>query len=100
MVSGLGLKLSGQKVKQNLMNVQRTLVLLGAAFLLNCPAKTLAAPFALPLRWESAGTCIGNGSTVQTVETAYGSSRASLPFTGTTAYDFYSPPIAAAPALA
>ncbi len=32
-------------------------------------------------------------------ETAYGSSLSALPFTGATTYDFYSPPITAAPSL-
>src|SRR5438034_11739819 len=56
-------------------------------------------PFVLPLRLETSGTCTGNGSTVQTVETTYGATVASLPFTGTASYDFFSPPITAAPSL-
>src|SRR5258706_6573317 len=86
-------------MKRNLMKIQRIPALLGIALLFNCPAKTLAAPFALPLRFDSAGTCIGIGSTTHTIETAYGSSLSALPFTGATTYDFYSPPITAAPSL-
>ena len=58
------------------------------------------SPFLLPLRLEASGTCIGNGSTAQTIETTYGSTPALLAFSATTTYDFYSPPITVAPALA
>lgn len=83
------------------MKPQRLAALLGIAFILSFPAKAMAkSSFFLPLRFESAGTCIGNGSTTQTIETSYGLSLATLPFTGTASYDFYSPPITTAPALA
>ncbi|HMJ63879.1 MAG TPA: hypothetical protein VK615_00905, partial [Candidatus Binatia bacterium] len=58
-----------------------------------------AASTALPLRWESVGTCIYNANTTQTVETVFGSNPVRLPFTGTNTYDFYSPAIIVAPAL-
>ena len=57
-----------------------------------------AAPRELPLRWE-AGTCIYEASTSQTIETNYGATIATLPFSGTTTYDFYSPPLALPTAL-
>jgi hypothetical protein len=59
----------------------------------------LAGPTSLPLRSE-AGTCIYGGSTTQTIETTFGTNLAALPFTGTTTYDFYSPPLTAATTLA
>ena len=87
-------------MKQSFMNPQPILVLLVIVFLLSCPGHALAiSPFFLPLRSEIAGTCIGIGTTTQTIETSYGSALAILPFTGTTTYDFYSPPITAAPVL-
>ncbi len=49
----------------------------------------LAGPTTLALRFES--TCIYNGSTSQTIETTFGTNLASLPFSGTTRYDFFSP---------
>lgn len=59
----------------------------------------VAGPTFLPLRLE-AGTCSYNGSTTQTIEyNQYGASLATLPFTGTTNYDFYSPPLTNAQAL-
>ena len=58
-----------------------------------------AAATSLPLRYESPGVCTGRGITPLTIEGAYGSSIAGLPFSGSTNYDFYSPPITAAPAL-
>jgi hypothetical protein len=53
----------------------------------------------LPLRLENPGTCMFNSSTVQTVESTFGSSLAALPFTGTASYDFYSPPLTTATTL-
>jgi hypothetical protein len=47
----------------------------------------------LYLRLES-GTCIYHASTCQTVETTAGTSNATLAFSGTTTYNFYSPPLA------
>jgi hypothetical protein len=58
-----------------------------------------AAATSLPLRYESPGVCTSHGITPLTIEGAYGSSVAALPFSGSTNYDFYSPPIKAAPAL-
>jgi len=52
----------------------------------------------LPLRWE-AGTCIYEASTSQTIETTYGANLTSLVFSGTTTYDYYSPPLAVPTAL-
>src|SRR6266566_1366887 len=61
-------------------------------------ATVLAAPRELPLRWE-AGTCIYEASTSQTIETTYGANLTSLVFSGTTTYDYYSPPLAVPTAL-
>jgi|ERR1051325_620480 hypothetical protein len=58
----------------------------------------LAAPRELPLRLEG-GTCIYQGSSSQTVETNYGASVATLCFSGTTTYDFYSPSLVSPIAL-
>lgn len=58
-----------------------------------------AADTSLPLRYESPGVCTGPGVTPLTIEGAYGSSIVGLPFSGSTNYDFYSPPITAAPTL-
>jgi hypothetical protein len=58
-----------------------------------------ASPTTLPLRFESVGTCLYNGSTTQIVETSYGTNLLGLAFSGTTAYDFYSPPLASAMSL-
>lgn len=44
----------------------------------------------LPLRSEP-GTCAAAGTAAQTIETQWGNAVATLPFTGTTTYDFYSP---------
>jgi hypothetical protein len=58
----------------------------------------LAGATDLALRCEPA-TCTGHGSTTQTIETSFGASVAGLAFTGTTTYDFYSPPLVMATAL-
>src|SRR5215471_6265119 len=50
----------------------------------------------LPLGLESVGTCIYGGSTAQTIEVTAGTNLVALPFGGTTAYDFYSPPLTVA----
>jgi hypothetical protein len=82
------------------MNKRSLASLAAVAVTLTCAGKSAGqATFFLPLRLEAAGTCIGSGATTDTIETQYGAGLASLPFTGTTAYDFYSPPIIAAPSL-
>jgi hypothetical protein len=58
-----------------------------------------SAATSLPLRYENPGVCTGQGITPLTIEGAYGNTIAGLAFSGTTNYDFYSPPITAAPAL-
>jgi hypothetical protein len=58
----------------------------------------LAGPTTLPLRLES--TCIYNGTTCNSIETTYGANLTSLPFSGTTNYDFYSPGLAGPVVLA
>src|SRR5215469_15076337 len=52
-------------------------------------ARAEQTPFAL--RAER-GTCVYNGVTTQTIERTFGTNIATLPFAGTTTYDFYSPP--------
>jgi hypothetical protein len=68
-----------------------------AAAALTC-ATILAAPRELALRSETA-TSIYAGSASQTIETTYGTNLASLTFSGTATYDFYSPPLALPTAL-
>src|SRR6266704_5184318 len=58
----------------------------------------LAAPTYLALRQES-GAWIYGGATSQTIESAFGTNYAALPFSGTTRYDFFSPRLATATAL-
>src|SRR2546428_12130859 len=76
----------------------RISIFLVVAFLGNAASNVPAGPTSLPLRAES-GTCIYGGSTTQTIETTFGTNSAALPFTGTTSYDFYSPPLIAATTL-
>ena len=60
----------------------------------------MAAPqTTLPFRSEP-GACLFNHETTQTIEATFGGTQVSLPFTGTTSYDFYSPPLAAVATLA
>ena len=61
-------------------------------------SNVLAGPTLLALRSESP-TAIYHGSTTQTVETNFGANVAGLAFTGTTTYDFYSPPLTAPTSL-
>src|ERR1041385_1004285 len=58
----------------------------------------LAGPTPLPLRSES-GTCLYHGGTTQTVEIVFGTNAVTLPFSATTAYDFFSPPLTAPTSL-
>src|ERR1051325_9268073 len=71
---------------------------LAAALVTVFPATVFALPTELPLRWE-AGMPIFQGSTSQTIESTYGTNLASLTFSQTTTYDFYSPPLAASVSL-
>lgn len=57
-------------------------------------SKAQTAPMLLPLRCEANGVYIHNGVTSQTLETNFGSNMLGLPFTNTTTFDFYSPPLA------
>src|ERR1051326_3980822 len=61
-------------------------------------ASAFAGPTSLALRLES--TSIHNGVTSQTIESTFGTNTSPLPFSGTTAYDFYSPRLAAAMSVA
>jgi hypothetical protein len=70
-----------------------------AAIILSSVEKCSAASTSLPLRFETPGACTGNGLTPLTIESVYGTVIASLPFSRTTSYDFYSPPITAGPKL-
>src|SRR5262245_28136548 len=58
-----------------------------------------ATPTTLPMRFENVGTCLYGGSTAQTLANSYGNNLLALAFSGTTAYDFYSPPLASATSL-
>jgi hypothetical protein len=81
-----------QRAMKNYSNIAFA-ILIGAFH-----ASVVAAPRELPLRWE-AGTCIYGASTSHTIETTYGTNLVTLPFSGTTTYDFYSPPLALPTAL-
>jgi hypothetical protein len=70
-----------------------------AAIILSSIEKCSAAATSLPLRYESPGACTGSGITPLTIESVYGSSIMALPFSGSTNYDFYSPPMTAGPTL-
>jgi hypothetical protein len=71
-----------------------------AAIIILASAESLsAAATSLPLRYESRGACTGSGITPLTIESVYGSGTVGLPFSGSTNYDFYSPPMAAGPTL-
>jgi hypothetical protein len=78
----------------------KALVLIVASLLLLAGAReTEAAPTLLPLRCENNGVYIHGGVTSQTIETNFGANQLGLPFTNTTTYDFYSPPLASAVAV-
>lgn len=70
-----------------------------ATIILSSVENTSAAATSLPLRYESPGACTGSGITPLTIESVYGSSTVGLPFSGSTNYDFYSPPMTAGPSL-
>ena len=73
-----------------------------AAIVLLATLSAYAVPTPLPLRSESAATDIYDATTTHTIETSYGNTTypwVALPFTGTTTYDFYSPPLTAAVTL-
>jgi hypothetical protein len=72
---------------------------LGAAITLSSVENSSAASTSLPLRFETPGACTGNRLTPLTIESAYGTAIAGLPFSGSTNYDFYSPPMTAGPKL-
>jgi len=84
-------------MKKDMKNRAFTYLVVGALFGAGV-ASVLAGPTPLPLRSES-GTCIYHGGTTQTIETTFGTNQAALAFTGTTTYDFYSPPLAAPTSL-
>jgi hypothetical protein len=73
-------------------------LVVGAKLLGAAVGNAVAGPEDLALRCET-GACIYHGSTTQTIETSFGTNLAALAFEGTTTYDFYSPPLAAATAL-
>jgi hypothetical protein len=70
-------------------------LLVGAFLMLACAREAGAMSTPLVLRWEQNGVHIHNGATSQTIETAFGTNLLGLAFTGTTTYDFYSPPLGA-----
>ncbi len=74
-------------------------VVMAVAAIIASAGNAPAAATSIPLRLENPGTCIFNGVTVQTLETAFGTNISSLPFSGTTTYDFYSPPLIAPTSL-
>jgi hypothetical protein len=71
------------------MNMKQNLVLATATAALLTGSAAIASSTQLALRLES--TSIHNGATSQTIATTFGTNTASLPFSGTTSYDFYSP---------
>lgn len=77
------------KTKSLILTVGSLLMLAGAR-----QARGTDGP--LPLRYEYNGVAIHNGVTSLAIETAYGTNLLGLPFTSTTTYDFYSPPLMAA----
>src|SRR5258706_13763427 len=86
-----------REMRKGMKNRVSTSLVIGALFGVGA-GNVLAGPTSLPLRSES-GTCIYHGGTTQTIETTFGTNQAALPFTGTTTYDFYSPPLAAPTSL-
>lgn len=82
------------KTKSLLLIAVSSMLLAGAS-----NAQT-TVPVVLPLRYEANGVYIHSGVASQTVETNFGASLMGLPFTNTTTFDFYSPPLASAVELA
>jgi hypothetical protein len=71
-----------------------------SALLLASPSAVRGATTLLPLRYEPAGTCVYNAtSSSESVEAGFGTGAHNLPLTGSTTFNFYSPPIVTAPPL-
>ena len=73
--------------------------LVGTGLVLAFACNLAAAPTYLALRLGNQGTCSLNAATKQIVASTLGTNLCSLPFAGSTTYDFYSPPLAAAASL-
>lgn len=69
-----------------------TLIATGFLGLLSA-LSAVAAPSPFALRYEPNAVSIHGGVTSRTVESTFGTNQLGLPFTGTNAYDFYSPAI-------
>src|SRR5690242_15784458 len=81
------------------MKTKYSAIIAGSCLLFVCANRVGAAVTLLPLRYEINGVYIHSGVTSQTIENAYGTNTLGLPFTGTSTYDFYSPPLTAAVSL-
>jgi hypothetical protein len=86
--------------KQKGTRAKHSALVIGALLMLAFAREAGAMSTPLPLRSEHNGAHIHDGITSQTIETAFGTNLLGLAFTGTTAYDFYSPPLGASAHLA
>jgi hypothetical protein len=85
-------------MKSNMKNRRISTIVASGALLCAWATNAPAIQTWLAMRCESA-VCLHNGTTCQTVEDAFGTNLATLAFTGTTTYDFYSPKLSAAVSL-